>query len=100
MFLILASPAPRKVPPGSLQRADERGKRGIWKHGSMEAREEGKGEKKKGGTMKDKGREEGTHFLIQLPQGLTDNKPFNPPRLKCLHMPHEGDHPYYSDYMG
>lgn len=100
MFLIPVSPATRKVPPGSLQTADEREKGGRWRHGNMEGREEEKEERKKGGKTEEEGREEGTNFLIQTPQDMTDNTSFNPPHPKSLHMPHEGDHPYCSDFMG
>ena len=73
MSLHPVSPAPKKVPPGSLHTADEREKGGRWRHGNMQGREEGKEERKKGRKTKEEGREEGTNFLIRTPQGLTTN---------------------------
>lgn len=96
MLTIPVLSAPRKVPLGSLQTANETvkgdGKTGAWKESRR-----GRKKRRREGKIKEKGREEGTNFLIQTLPGRTDNKSLSP---KSLHIPQEGHHPYCSDLMG
>ena len=63
MFLIPVSPAPRKVPLGSLQMKKER-----EKDGRMEGNEERKEGGREVGMIEEEGREDRTKFLNQTLQ--------------------------------